>query len=203
MTIQPSGSAGLPNACADRPSAGPARGGEESERVLVVHDSKPKLLGYLLASTVMTVIAVLLIRDSGLGAVVGIAGLLLFGGAGCVIVRRLFARGPALVLDTYGIHDLRASDRPIPWAEVVWAEVQVVSGRSYVSLWLEDPEPFWKSLRWYQRIPARLGPRLGFGHAALGAIATQRSFEEIRDYVAWVLAERRRCAERGDADGPK
>ena len=173
--------------------------GEEPERVQVVHDSKPKLLGYLLMSIGMLAGALATIRVGVFGAVVGAAGLLLFGGAGWVVVRRLFAHGPALVLDTYGIRDLRASDRPIPWSGVVRAEVQVVHGRSFVLLWLEDPEPYWESLRWYQRIPARLGPRMGFGHTALSTIGTQRSFQELRDYVAWILEEKRKQANRAGA----
>jgi hypothetical protein len=188
------GSSGLPGGQGMiRSPARPRQG----ERILVARESRPKLLGLLAVDIALIAGCGAAFLGGPLGVLMGLAGMAFFALGGWVVLRRLFARGPALVIDAEGILDLRASPRMMRWSEITDVRLQVVQGTPVLSLWLRDPDTYWRSMVWYRRPFARMGPRTGCGHTGISAIGTQRSFQEVCEYVCGVLANRSRDAAAG------
>lgn len=85
-----------------------------------------------------------LLRDKTLLRVVGVTALLLFGGIGCFLFRKLGDRSPGLVLSDLGILDNTSgiSAGFVPWSDIVDLSEYQVAGQTLMMLVVKNPQEY-------------------------------------------------------------
>jgi hypothetical protein len=97
--------------------------------------------------------------------IAGWLGLVFFGLGFIATLAQLFRRGPSVILDELGIHDLRSSFGIIPWADVVSLRVGSVRSQRFLCVDVQDPSTYLSRLPSRKRLLKRL---LAMANASLG-----------------------------------
>jgi len=94
-----------------------------------------------------------------------------------VVAKRASFAGPAIRIDQNGIYWHSWSDKPIPWSNIAGYKPYSIHRQKMVGLTLRDPSR--------DRSPSLIGKMtglnamMGFGHVALSAQSTDKSFDEL------------------------
>ena len=138
------------------------------------------------------------LKIEGLAALLGISNNAVGHGIGWIcalmgiavlpaVAKRASFAGPAIRIDQNGIYWHSWSDKPIPWSNIAGYKAYSIHRQKMVGLTLRDPSR--------DRSPSLIGKMtslnamLGFGHVALSAQSTDKSFDEmlraIEHHAAW------------------
>ena len=139
-----------------------------------------RTLGLLaLDALLLAASAVCLLRDEPLAQLAGLAGLLLFGFAGLLLLTKGFRRAPVVVIDERGIEDRRLGCGVIPWAEIRSIHVRELRSSRFLGLELVDEERYLARLSRWRRVLARGNRKLGFAAFSIGFTGLKPGLDEV------------------------
>lgn len=115
--------------------------------------------------------------------IAGWAGLVFFGLCFIAIVARLFRGGPSVILNEFGIHDLRSSFGTIAWTDIVSLRIGSVRNQRFLCVEVLDPSTYLSRLRSHKRFLAQANSSLGFPPITIGFSGLSPGLDEVWRYV--------------------
>ncbi len=114
---------------------------------------------------------------------IGIFGALFFGYALFLIAKQLLKKSPLLVFDKDGIHSFAMEYGTIPWSEIHSISVGTVNGQTFLSVHVENPEPFLQRLPQVRQALARSNMAIGFSPISIGLQGMTPGLNEAKGYL--------------------
>lgn len=111
---------------------------------VVIKPSTGRLVGLVALCVVLTLGCLLAIGDGGLLAVIGVLGVVLFGGGAVVLLVRHSRGGVTLTLEPAGLRP--GSGGFVPWRDVGGFGATSTGGAACLGAWLTDPRSYLASL---------------------------------------------------------
>jgi len=119
--------------------------------------------------------------------IAGWAGLVFFGLGFFKILAQFFRSAPSVILDEMGIHDLRSSFGPIPWADVVSLRIVSVESQRFLCVEVLDPSTYLSRLpshkRLLERLLAQANPSLSFPPITISFSGLSPGLDDVWSYV--------------------
>lgn len=119
--------------------------------------------------------------SAGILMVIGWISILLFGGIGVAIIKRMFSTQEQVRITTQGIFTRDWSDDMIPWSEIIDVSTWSSNGQSMVVLHLRDPSRF--PGRGMLAKLAKANKMLTGGDIHISMTGTDRSFDEAMQAI--------------------
>ena len=141
-----------------------------------------------LLGCVLFVLASLGILAQGTAAtfVVGVVGLVTFGGFGLGWVRLALRRGPGLVVDDDGFDDASTlvSVGRVPWSDVLEVSDWSLSGSTSIVVRVRNPDTYLRRLRGPARWAARVNGRMVGSPVTLASTGLRTDSAELHEVLA-------------------
>jgi hypothetical protein len=115
--------------------------------------------------------------------IAGWVGLVFFGLCFVAILAQLFRRGPSVILDESGIHDLRSSFGTIPWADVASLRIGSMRSQRFLCVEVLDADTYLSRVPLHKRLLAQANSSLGFPPVTISFSGLSPGLDEVWSYV--------------------
>ncbi|MBF9221032.1 STM3941 family protein [Hymenobacter ruricola] len=140
------------------------------------------LLGFFFLALALGSAALLLLDDSE-ARLMGLGGLVFFGGMVVFAAVQLFRRRPRMVLNDEGINDYNLKMGVIPWSEITQAYVLPLLWYKNVELKLRNPDVYRKKQPGYLQALASYNSAFGMSPFVLYMSNTNTKAQTVVDYI--------------------
>jgi len=115
--------------------------------------------------------------------IVGWIGLCFFGLCFLIIVRSLFKKGPAFIVNEKGIEDFQSKWGLVPWADIVYVTIGVINRQRFLCVEVEDPNSYLSRIPVWQRFLINANKSLGFPAITISFNTLTPGLNEVWDYI--------------------
>jgi len=152
---------------------------------LAFHRSRVKNFGLALMGLALVAAFWFMLRtsDDAFDRLIGWFGVVFFGLAIVIGIKRALKGGVAFVLDRAGITLEEGGIDLIPWSEVESCSVITVQGTRFLSLSFREPEQFLSRVSPSKRKLASLNESMGWGHWALSFAGVSPGIDEALSFI--------------------
>ena len=149
------------------------------------HRSRAKNFGLALIGLALVAASLFMVRTSedAFDRLIGWFGVVFFGLAIVVGIKRALQGGVAFVLDRAGITVEEGGIDLIPWSEVESCSVITVRGTRFLSLSFREPERFLSRVSPSKRKLATLNESMGWGHWTLSFAGVSPGIDEALSFI--------------------
>lgn len=158
---------------------------------LIFRASRPKQLLLMLLALAMSGLGLwMTTRDDIEAVAAGWVCMVFFGGGVLLIVGRVLAKEPPLVLSQAGIEDRRLGAGLVPWSEIADVGLVVVKSRTFLAIELVDEDSLLARLSFWPRLRGRLNRSIGWTPWSISFNDLEPGPEAAMAYVESLLGDR-------------
>lgn len=119
---------------------------------------------------------------TAIAQIVGWVGLVFSGLCFIAMLLQLFRRGPAVILDEEGIHDLR-SVQTVPWDDILSLSIGWVESSRFLCVEVRDPSIYLAHLPSHKRLLAKGSAVMGFTPITMSFQGLTPGIDQVWSYI--------------------